>query len=441
MFGQYQSLIGTTINAVVEIFIIALVFFGRIFALKDKKCFKCLKYISPFFALLVRQTFYYYNKNLLYNILLSFVVAYILLIAIYKGDAIDKLLAMVTLILFVLIAELFMHQFQNFFLINPLYMNDLSYQLIYITTTRTVLFWMCLIAANIINKRFRNLPVKYWVIIVTIPIVSVVMLNTVYWSVIYSKDKYGMYLATSIIGLLYMNFSIFAFIDSYTTNVKVTVLESLIEKENENYKQLGLSYDQMRKMRHDFKNHVVLIKSLIKNNEIRLLNKYIDDFECEIQDTSMIYTKNPAIDAIINVKGMLAKENNIKYIVKTNNIMDNVYISPYNVCRVLGNAIDNAIEACMRIKDETMERFIFISFQKKENNIVILVENSADRVKRSLQDQFESLKENKIMHGLGLSIIRDAVDELGGIMTVGFKEQVFTLHVVIPYKVSNVKIG
>ena len=63
----------------------------------------------------------------------------------------------------------------------------------------------------------------------------------------------------------------------------------------------------------------------------------------------MIYTKNPAIDAIINIKGLLAKENDIRYVVKTSNIIDNIYISPYNVCRILGNAIDNAIEACMRI--------------------------------------------------------------------------------------------
>ena len=55
------------------------------------------------------------------------------------------------------------------------------------------------------------------------------------------------FIGISIICLLYMNFSIFAFIDSYTTNVKVTVLESLIEKENENYKQLGFSYDEMGK--------------------------------------------------------------------------------------------------------------------------------------------------------------------------------------------------
>ena len=44
-------------------------------------------------------------------------------------------------------------------------------------------------------------------------------------------------------------------------------------------------------MRHDFKNHIVMIKSLIKNNEIRLLHKYIEDFEAEIEDASMIYTR------------------------------------------------------------------------------------------------------------------------------------------------------
>ncbi|NLN03991.1 MAG: GHKL domain-containing protein [Clostridiaceae bacterium] len=441
MFGQYQSLVGTTINAFVEICITVFVFYSRMFPLKERKYAKGLKYALALLALLVRIAFFYFIPSFIPNVILSFALAYALLDLVFKGDTIDKLLTIVAYILYILIAELIILQFQNMFMVNPLYLNDISYQLIYITTTRTILFWLCLTNANIINRRFSRIPLYYWAIIITVPLASVIMLNTVYWSIIYSMDKYALYLGISIICLLYMNFSIFAFIDSYTTNVKVTVLESLIEKENENYKQLGFSYDEMRKMRHDFKNHVVMIKSLIKNNEISLLKKYIEDFESEIEEASMIYTKNPAIDAIINIKGLLAKENDIRYVVKTSNIIDTIYISPYNVCRILGNAIDNAIEACMRIKDETMEKFIFISFQKIENNIVILIENSADRVKKTFADQFESLKDNKSMHGLGLSIIRDAVDELGGFMNVQFQNNVFTLHVVIPYKGNATKTG
>ena len=240
MFGQYQSLVGTTINAFVEICIIVFVFYSRMFPLKERKYARCLKYTLALLTLLVRVVFFYFIPTFALNIILSFVLAYAFLAIVFKGDTIDKLLTIVAYILYILIAELIILQFQNMFLINPLYLNDISYQLIYITTTRTILFWLCLTNANIVNRRFSHIPLYYWVIIITVPLASVIMLNTVYWSIIYSMDKYALYLGISIICLLYMNFSIFAFIDSYTTNVKVTVLESLIEKENENYKQLIL---------------------------------------------------------------------------------------------------------------------------------------------------------------------------------------------------------
>ena len=224
------------------------------FPLKERKYAKGLKYALALLALLVRIAFFYFIPSFIPNVILSFALAYALLDLVFKGDTIDKLLTIVAYILYILIAELIILQFQNMFMVNPLYLNDISYQLIYITTTRTILFWLCLTNANIINRRFSRIPLYYWAIIITVPLASVIMLNTVYWSIIYSMDKYALYLGISIICLLYMNFSIFAFIDSYTTNVKVTVLESLIEKENENYKQLGFSYDEMRKMRHDFKN-------------------------------------------------------------------------------------------------------------------------------------------------------------------------------------------
>lgn len=387
MFAQYQSLLASVINSAVETFIVVIVFFGRLFPLKDKKYMKAIQMISLIAVFALRVSVFYLRNVILFNVIFSFIVFFAVLLILYQGDLIDKGLATVVFIIFILVIEILIHFFQTLANMNPLYMTDFSYHLIYIVSTRTILFWMCLIAANVVTKKYRNLPVKYWVIIITVPIASVIILNTVYWSVIYTVDKYRMYLGITIVGLLYMNFSVFAFIDSYTKNLKLTVLESLIEKENENYKQLGVSYDQLRKIRHDFKNHIFLMKSFVKNNDIVMLEKYIDDFESDMYETSMIYTQNPAIDAIINVKGMLAKEHNINYVVKTNNIKESINISPYNICRVLGNAIDNAIEACIRIEDSSLERFVFISFQRIEKNLVIMIENSADRIKRSLHNR------------------------------------------------------
>lgn len=432
MFAQYQSLLASIINSAVETFIVITVFFGTIFPLKDKKYKTAIQMVSLFVVFALRICVFLLIDTIIFNVVFSFIIFFLILLLLYKGDMIDKGLATVVFIIFILLIEILINFFQTLTELNPLYTSDFSYHLIYIVTTRTILFWMCLIAANVVTKKYSRLPMKYWVIIITVPIASVIILNIVFWSVIYSVDMYQLYLSVTIVSLLYMNFSVFAFIDSYTKNVKLTVLESLIDKENENYKQLGVSYEQLRKIRHDFKNHIFLMKSFVKNNDIPSLEKYIDDFESDMYETAMIYTQNPAIDAIINVKGMLAKEHNINYVVKTNNIKESINISPYNICRVLGNAIDNAIEACIRIEDTSLERFVFISFQRIEKNIVIMIENSADRIKKSLDNQYESLKENKGFHGLGLSIIAEAVKELGGYMNVDYKDNVFTLHVVLP---------
>ncbi len=432
MFSQYLNTTSITINSIIEIYIIYSVFFSRMYALKSNRYIKYIKYLLPLLTIAFRIGFYLITRNIVINIIMSILLFFIILQVLFDKSIYEKLLKAIALVIFMLLTEIVVQIVFMLFNVNPLFISQTVFMLIHTTMSKTLLFWMCVIGSNVVTKKYRSLPMRYWIIIITIPVISIIMLNTVTWSLIFFADKYLIYLTITIAGLMYMNYSVFAFIDSYTTNVKLSVLESLIEKENENYKQLGVSYDQLNKIRHDIKNHIALIKSFMINNDVDMLTKYITDMEYDVNEATVIYTKNSVIDAIINIKGVVAKQNDIRYVVKTNNIIENIYISPYNISRVLGNAIDNAIEACMRIEDKTLNKFIFISFQKIDNKIVISVENSADRVKLSIHNQYESLKEQKGIHGLGLKIIADTVKELDGIMDINYSNNVFTLHVILP---------
>ena len=157
MFGQYQSLVGTTINAFVEICIIVFVFYSRMFPLKERKYARCLKYTLALLTLLVRVVFF--TSSPLLHSTLSFPCS-CLRISSHSFQRRHYRQAPYNSCIHTLYSNsgTIILQFQNMFLINPLYLNDISYQLIYITTTRTILFWLCLTNANIVNRRFSHIP-------------------------------------------------------------------------------------------------------------------------------------------------------------------------------------------------------------------------------------------------------------------------------------------
>ena len=140
-------------------------------------------------------------------------------------------------------------------------------------------------------------------------------------------------------------------------------------------------------------------------------------------------SKNSAIDAIINEKLLTAQKNNISThfdVIPLN--LENV--PSMDICTILSNALDNAIEACIKI-DNPADRYINVKISA-ENGIFISVSNPSIEAPKKRAGIFISSKKDTENHGLGLKSIKRTVDKHGGDMLVKYENGIFTLVAELP---------
>lgn len=155
------------------------------------------------------------------------------------------------------------------------------------------------------------------------------------------------------------------------------------------FEEIRNTYHEMRGWRHDYKNHMQVLKIYVENRQWEECMAYIAQMNQDLSDVDhVIKTGNVMADAIVNSKVSLAKAKNIRLDV-TVKIPKEMPVSDVEFCVLFGNLMDNAIEACEKIADEE-ERFIrvFIGLFKKQFYISI---TNATNQKRRVQ-RYYSLK-------------------------------------------------
>lgn len=108
--------------------------------------------------------------------------------------------------------------------------------------TNIIYLWLIGLMHRLINKRVRDLPVKYWALIILIPIISIFWLQTILDSFTVNDSISYFSLSISLAGIIFINIAMFNFFESYEDKIKLKYLETLKQQEQENYKLLTLSY-------------------------------------------------------------------------------------------------------------------------------------------------------------------------------------------------------
>lgn len=139
----------------------------------------------------------------------------------------------------------------------------------------------------------------------------------------------------------------------------------------------------------------------------------------------MCHTGNNAVDSIVNTKGSLAQTYGIEFICRVN-IISEIKLEEMELCRILGNGLDNAIEACERL--ENVKKHILLSISEDKDNLYISISNTSDRV----DIENLSTKKNTGMHGIGVNSIKSSVERLKEIVKFSYKDSIFKLNIVVP---------
>ena len=221
------------------------------------------------------------------------------------------------------------------------------------------------------------------------------------------------------------------------------ILEKQIENMQEHMEEMERIYSGIRSMKHDMKNTLAVIMQLAGREEAELqtylseLNQNFDNLEFQFK------TGNAVVDTLLNMKYHEAIRTipDIRIDAERLLFTDEMHIQSYDIGVMIGNALDNAMEACRKLKAEDPEAETFIrltSFQKGKM-IFIEVENSFNgRVVKKKQSEFPVTdKTDKREHGIGLLNIKHTAEKYHGAVDWSVDGKVFTLSVMIQNERRN----
>ena len=138
------------------------------------------------------------------------------------------------------------------------------------------------------------------------------------------------------------------------------------------HQEVETMYKQIRGWRHDYRNHIQTLKVLVENGNIEEVKEYLDKLDKDLNTIdTVIKTGNAMADAILNSKISLAKSKDIKVIVDAH-IPVKLKMSELDLCVIIGNLFDNAIEA----SKETKKKLLVLEIYNIKNTIKIIISNS-----------------------------------------------------------------
>lgn len=186
-------------------------------------------------------------------------------------------------------------------------------------------------------------------------------------------------------------------------------------------------YTEMRGYKHDFHHHLQTLKGYLSAGEYDRAVSYIDGLDKELQSVdTLLKTGNASLDAIFSAKLAQARTEQIAVTVKAN-VPDSLTISDVELSIVIGNLLDNAIDACRSVPEE---RFLRIFMAMKGKMLYFSMLNSSVRKEKKMNGLFVSHKRG--VHGFGLRRAEAIIEEHGGWCKYNSEEGAFTSEFLVP---------
>ena len=197
------------------------------------------------------------------------------------------------------------------------------------------------------------------------------------------------------------------------------------------YAEVENMYKQIRGWRHDYRNHIQVMKAYAASGDIDAIKRYLDELETDLSAVDpVVKTGNPMADAILNSKISLAKSRNVP--VKADVFIPlALKISELDLCVIIGNLFDNAIEASLALPEG--KRQIRIYMDMKNTQLYISFTNfTAAKKQKKENGRFQTTKGPG--HGLGLIRMDTIIERLDGYINRNSEDGAFTTEILIPQK-------
>lgn len=368
------------------------------------------------------------------NVLISLIFVTMIAITAYEGQLLQKvvfsvLINAIWMLIEFLIGYLFILSGMHIYYNMPQFLGSLLSKLL------TLLF---IIGLNRFykNENIRNLSKKNNIILLLIPIGSMfVVYNIFVLSVELENQKHIRGSLASSILVLIINIVIFKLYLKLSKEKELqrynTVYEKQLELCNQHMIEKEAIMMDFRNARHDMKQHFIVLMEMLDNNENALATEYLSklvDMNL-LNNIEISKTDNIVVDSLINAKYSTALKMNIRFDVDIHIPMQLPFESA-DVSVLIGNILDNAIEASAELPEE--KRHIRY-FMKYETNILIITVINAfsGRINKNKNGTIITCKEMPENHGIGLDSVRKVADKYHGSVVIEIEENTFIIKIIL----------
>lgn len=188
-------------------------------------------------------------------------------------------------------------------------------------------------------------------------------------------------------------------------------------------------YMTMREWRHDYHNHLQSLKGYLSLNKVEQMKNYLNELETDLDSIDTLYhSGNLQLDSILNAKLAIAEKGQIRIHCDAS-IPPQLHVSDLDLCVILGNLLDNAIESCRKIKNPD-ERFIRVYIGILKKQLYISITNATSETVKQRTDHYFTMKRGD--HGHGLKRVDQVVKKYDGYLNRQNEPGVFATEIVLP---------
>jgi Signal transduction histidine kinase regulating citrate/malate metabolism len=222
--------------------------------------------------------------------------------------------------------------------------------------------------------------------------------------------------------------------ESNQNYLKKTYEESVISYQNglltKQVNEVQNMYLTMRGWRHDYHNHLQTLKAHLKLGQVREAQVYLDRLELDLDNINqLIESGNVNLDAILNSKLSLALKEDIEINYKAE-VPQVLTVSDIDLCVLIGNLIDNAVEACNKMTEQEGAKFVRLYIGVLKKQLYISVTNATNEQVRKMDEDYITTKRGN--HGHGLKRINNIVEKYEGYINRKNEPGVFVTEIMLP---------
>jgi hypothetical protein len=309
------------------------------------------------------------------------------------------------------------------------------YRILLSIFAKLIIFILIKLVAKTTQESLSDVPAKFWQMILGvfgIALVSIVAVIEI-GIILQGNELAGLFLVIISVGILILCITVyqtFQYICNYFEKEK---RYEIIEYQNDMLIKATLekdeSHKEIRKIWHDFNNHISCIDMLLQMDNIKRARDYIYDMKVNSEKVHFeIKTGNEIADAVINQKYMIAKKHNIEFIV-TGALSEHMGINAVDLCALMSNGLDNAIEANLKVKNKNFRK-IHIHIKPYKDYLLIDIVNSVEEEIKNIEN-LQTTKKDKSKHGFGMLSMKKIVEKYEGYLQYNYENSHFNLSIML----------